>query len=82
MRRSKMMPMGKMCLSEALALLDQIDTGQVVREFYILRGPASSGWEVHNRQDGKWTVTRATRLSDAICAQFEAPETEDWRDLV
>lgn len=46
-------------LSEALALLEQIDTGEAVREFYFLRGPASPEWSVHNREGGVWTVTKA-----------------------
>jgi len=69
-------------LSDALALLDQIDTGKVTREFYFLRGPASEEWSVHNRESGVWTVTKAPRLADAILAQFETTEPDDWSDLV
>ena len=69
-------------LSEALALLEQIDTGEAVREFYFLRGPASPEWSVHNREGGVWTVTKAPELADAILAQFGQVPDDDWSSMV
>lgn len=66
-------------LTDRLAALDMLDEGQIVQEFYFLRGKGGP-WAVHSRApDGTWRVEKAAKLSDAIAAHLvEAdPEIED-----
>lgn len=63
-------------LESSLSDLDRLDTGQIVQEFYFLRGRGGT-WAVHGRTpDGTWRVESAERLSDAIGLFLGEPDSE------
>tara|TARA_Y100000593_G_scaffold83521_1_gene157487 strand:+ start:15977 stop:16264 length:288 start_codon:yes stop_codon:yes gene_type:complete len=57
-----------MALRDALDLLDALDTGDHVQDFYFLRHRDEGTWACHYRTPGKgdWRVSRDARLSIAI----------------